>query len=177
MKRNLVVSKHLLGFTLFTPAYGPESRDESPMKSAIAYNVCNTHIFRSACLGAATLLCVQTFQWSLVDSLTPFLALPLVGFVWLVMIFIMVWSVFHAYKQRRVGRRALFPFVICICTFLLSTFVPFTRIWIEANFYLKKAEREAVVTRVLSGELLPNVSHNPKTHCPFQRNKSVNWWQ
>ncbi|MFA5985536.1 MAG: hypothetical protein WC782_16075 [Methylococcaceae bacterium] len=132
------------------------------MKSSVPQSCLKTKVFIAACLASFVLLFVNVFQWPLTDILTPFLMLPLFGFVFFIMLLVMLWSVVHAYKQRKSGRHALLPLSICIAAILATIYVPFTRIWITADFYLKKEEREEVVAKILSGQLLPNVSYNSK---------------
>lgn len=127
------------------------TNDKKTFKSAV---------FIASCLSSTVLLLALAFQWSLMDKLTPFLALPVIGLAWLFWFVVTIWAAVHAFKQRKIGRAAYIPILVCTITFLFAIFFPFTKIWINANFYLNKTERESVVSQVLSKKLIPNVSHN-----------------
>jgi len=58
------------------------------------------------------------------------------------------------------GVSALIPIALVGSFWLAAYFVPFTEIWLDINFRSKKAAREAIVEKVLAGELSPNVSRN-----------------
>jgi hypothetical protein len=114
-----------------------------------------------AVASAVAFLLVTAFQWDIVDFITPFLLVPLLASVWLVVIFTMIWSLGYAYRYRREGPLVWVPFAISAMALLAAWFVPFTELWIRTNFHFKKAQRELVVAQVKNGELVPNVSHNP----------------
>jgi hypothetical protein len=120
---------------------------------------------KTLCFAAASalaLLLVMMFQWDIVDAVTPFLLGPLLASLWVLVALTMIWSLGYAYRYRREGSFVLVPLMISATTLLAAWFVPFTDLWLYANFHLKKAQRELVVAQVTNGELVPNVSHNPK---------------
>ena len=116
--------------------------------------------FLAACLASATLLAVYALEWTLVDLLTPFL-MPLAwGLAWLAMLAALCMALSHAWRRRRTAHHAWLPLAICLGALLLVAFVPFTRLWLTADFHLKRTQREAVIAEVLSGHLTPNLPHS-----------------
>ena len=113
-----------------------------------------------AIASSVTLLVALSFQWDIIELFTPFLGGPLLGLMWLVVVFGAVWSIIYAYRYRREGLAACSPALVYGCTIVIALVVPFTQIWLYANFHLNKAVREQVVAKVRSGEFSPNVSHN-----------------
>jgi hypothetical protein len=113
-------------------------------------------------LSAIALLLAMLFQWNIIDIFTPFLALPLIGLLWLIMGLIALWSLGYAYRYRKEGYTALMPSAVAIGAILLAIYIPFTDIWLYANFHLKRDARSVVVERIRAGELTPNVDHNHK---------------
>lgn len=109
---------------------------------------------------ALVLLLALVFQWNIIDAFTIFLGGPLLGLAWLTVMLSAIWSLVYAYRYRREGPSAAAPFAVSIVTLLIAFFVPFTHLWLYANFHLKKAAREQVVERVVSGDLRPNIAHN-----------------
>lgn len=113
------------------------------------------------CLASSSLLILlATFQWSVIEWVTPFLVLPIQGAAWLFFAASLVLATVAAFRARRTSARAIAPLALCALAAALLATVPFTRIWLSANFHLKQEGREAVVLRVTSGELQPNVKHN-----------------
>ncbi|OFC72326.1 hypothetical protein [Alteromonas confluentis] len=109
---------------------------------------------------SAFAILVIAFQWTIVDWITPFLMLPL---MWLVMVLFITGACFSLsclFKFREIRWRATIPAVIQFSAFAIVLFVPFTNLWIDADFHLYESQRQEVVERVYSGELVPNVSHN-----------------
>ena len=71
-----------------------------------------------------------------------------------------LWSTFQLTRIRRYGARFAAPLVICALTLAALAWVPFTQIWLQGNFLVYRADRERIVARVESGELVPNVAHS-----------------
>jgi len=111
---------------------------------------------------ATLLIAITAFQWNIVEAITPFLALPLIAAVWLVVAISTLLSIIHAIRYRREGRSAAIPLAICLGAIVAAIFVPFTEIWLRVNFYTKQSAREEIVAQVKNGELLPNVPHSSK---------------
>jgi len=57
-------------------------------------------------------------------------------------------------------RSRRWPLAASLGALSIAAFVPFTQIWLYANFYLKKNAREQVIERVKSGEYGPNMAQN-----------------
>ena len=110
---------------------------------------------------ALFLLLALAFQWNLVDVLTPFLILPLLGLAWLLVLIAVVLATAHGYRHRTQGARALGPLLVAFSALVLALFVPFTQLWLHANFSWNQAEREQIVDQIKAGALVPNVAHNP----------------
>jgi hypothetical protein len=109
-----------------------------------------------------SLLMSLAFQWNIIDALTPFLGGPLLGLAWLLVMISVVVASAHAYRHRIKGAYAFAPLIVSTGTLLVAFFVPFTQLWLYANFNLNKAAREQVVAKVKSGNIVPNVAHNAK---------------
>lgn len=73
-----------------------------------------------------------------------------------------LWSLFLLTRIRACGARLALPFVVCVATLAALAYVPFTPIWLQANFWWHRTARERIVTRVEAGELVPNVAHNAR---------------
>ncbi len=95
------------------------------------------------------------FQWLLVEILTPFL----MPFLWLgaggCFLAVTVLSIIALFKKWDWK-----PALIQVVTVLLLFFFPFTKVVLDIDFNMNKAERETVVEKVEEGKLIPNVSHN-----------------
>lgn len=111
---------------------------------------------------AIALLLLEMFQWDVIDWVMPFVMAPLFGILWLIVAIAVLASLVSAHRHRREGWSALTSFAGLLIAVLAALFVPFTDIWLSANFHLKKASREKVVAEVASGALVPNVSYNAK---------------
>jgi len=65
-----------------------------------------------------------------------------------------VWSVRQLWTF---GWRGGTPTAVCIVGGLMWLFVPFNSLWIQANYRRHRTEREAIVARIMSGQLRPNM--------------------
>ena len=93
-------------------------------------------------IASVTLLLFTALQWWLIDWLTVFL----IPFAYLaVLIFFAATFVFVAIKSglnmRQEGWKALAPVFACVAALLLWLCVPFTRLWIDFNFWYYRAAR------------------------------------
>ncbi len=114
-----------------------------------------------ALLVSFILVAFTAFFWSLIDIFTPFLMPFLMGAVWIFFIAVFVWSLIHVCRKKRFKRpKAYAPLVVQIVSAVVVITVPFTSIMLDIDFRLRHKEREAVVSKVLSGELKPNIQHN-----------------
>ncbi|KZN48308.1 hypothetical protein [Pseudoalteromonas luteoviolacea] len=116
--------------------------------------------FNLAIISSILLILLSAFQWSLVDIVTVFLMIPLFGAVWVFFLCCVISSLTCLLKLKDIGLKSAAPIGIHVIAFLLVTYVPFTMLWLKADFILNKELRELVVAQVLNGELKPNVSHN-----------------
>lgn len=112
----------------------------------------------NACLVASLMLLVVAFaQWWLIDWLTPFL-MPILYLVVLACFgAVFMWSMVSAIRKRP---RSVASLAVCTGTLLIWTFVPFSDLWVRANYWYYRDARDVVVARVLAGSLRPNVEHN-----------------
>lgn len=124
---------------------------QSPRKSKTLYFNVTT---------ALILLMALTFQWNIVDALTPLLGGPLLGLAWLLVMLSVILGAAYAYRHKCEGPSALVPLTVSTATLLIAFLVPFTKIWLYANFHLNKSAREQVVENVRAGVLIPNIAHN-----------------
>jgi hypothetical protein len=107
-------------------------------------------------LAAALLvLLLVWFQWDAVTVITVFL----MPFYWLtigaVIIGVFVAAIIQAVKRHN-GKplvRLLAPFIIVAALLLALRYVPFTRLYLEADFALHTAGREEVVRLIEAGEI------------------------
>lgn len=116
----------------------------------------------SAVAVSALLLAGTAFQWWLVDALTPFLALPLQGLLWVGFLAVSTWAVIRAIRYRGHWRISAIPLVVCTSAVMAALFVPLTQLSLEHDFAAKRAARERVVRDIYAGVLRPNVPHNQK---------------
>ncbi len=116
--------------------------------------------FDLAIISSVLLILLSVFEWSLVDTITIFLMLPLSAAVWLFFIGCLVASLTCLLNFKRIGLKSVAPIGIQAVALLLVIYVPFTALWLKADYILNKAQREVVVAKVLNGQLKPNVEHN-----------------
>jgi hypothetical protein len=100
------------------------------------------------------LLLLYAFQWSIIDLITPFLFLPLQGLLWLMFVGASVWSVVYWIRNRRL-RQSWIPFLICGLSVCLVMTVPFTDLWLQYDFRIRRNARERIVQEVLERKLGP----------------------
>ncbi|MEY4589936.1 MAG: hypothetical protein RL497_2012 [Pseudomonadota bacterium] len=111
-------------------------------------------------ISAVILLVSLTFQWNIIDIVTPFFILPFLGVAWFLVLLSVISGVVQADQHKSKGISAFLPLVISCSTLLAAFFIPFTQIWLYANFHLYKSTREKVVEKVKAGILVPNIPHN-----------------
>jgi hypothetical protein len=115
-----------------------------------------------AIVTCSVLVLLSAFEWTLIDWLTPFLFLPLIGAAWLSFGVSVLFGAIQWIRRRKEGAKPSAPLLLCAVTLATVLFVPFTNIWLWVDFHMKVAEREAVVQRIYSGQLQPNVPHNKR---------------
>lgn len=112
-------------------------------------------------VSASLLIIILTaFEWSIIDRITPFLYMPLSGVVWLFFMAAAIASLTCVFKYKKIGIISFSPLSILMGAFLVVYFVPFTNLWLKADYSLYKKEREEIVKKVYENKLKPNVNHN-----------------
>jgi hypothetical protein len=71
-----------------------------------------------------------------------------------------LWSVVLLTRVRKDGAKFASPLVVCALTFAALAYMPFTQVWLQANFRWHLADRERIVARIEAGVLTPNVSYS-----------------
>lgn len=115
-----------------------------------------------ACLAIATLaLGLAAFELPMSDfpSAAMLMLMPLLAVAFPVC---GLWSLFLLTRIRTRGVKFALPFVVCVATLAALNWVPFTQIWLQANFWRHRAAREEIVVQVVAGELVPNVSYSSR---------------
>jgi hypothetical protein len=108
-------------------------------------------------VSASLLVIAVALQWHLVDSLTPFLMLPVFGLLWLAVVTGLGISV--GLIIRDFSRAAFGCFAFCVACSVAAWFDPFTPLWLKAYFSWYEAERNRAV-EVLMTDGLPRAPHN-----------------
>jgi len=103
---------------------------------------------------------LAAFQWSIIDRITPFLYMPLVGVVWLFFLIAAITGAICAFKYKKIGKISFLPSSIMASAFLIVYLVSFTNLWLKADFAYYKNEREEIVKKVYERKIKPNVAHN-----------------
>lgn len=115
----------------------------------------------SASIICSTLFLLLAFQWAIIDHITPFLYFPLLVLAGSLFLGSALFAVFTWFRHRGHGLVAGRSFGLHVLTLVAVIFIPFTDIALWLDFHTKQADREAVVRAIESGELRPNVAHNP----------------
>jgi hypothetical protein len=104
---------------------------------------------------ALLILSLVWFQWDAVTVITVFLMPFYWTFVGVVVVGMVAAAIIQAVK-RRSGKslvRLLAPFAIVAALLLALRYVPFTRLYLEADFALHTAGREEVARLIEAGEI------------------------
>jgi hypothetical protein len=114
-----------------------------------------------ACATASLMvLWIAAFEMPFSDLPSGFVLFPLLPLAALSFVGCCLWSLFLLRRVRRHGVKFACPLIICALTLAALAYAPFTKIWLQTNFHLHRADRERVVARIEAGELIPNVAHN-----------------
>ena len=111
-------------------------------------------------IASFAIILLASLKWSIIDKITPFMYMPLAGAIWLFFIISTIASLTCMLKYKQIGTRTLLPFSVMVVAFLVVYFVPFTDLWLKADFSLYKKERTEIVRKIYNSTLKPNVSHN-----------------
>ncbi|MCK8124349.1 hypothetical protein MTF66_05025 [Pseudoalteromonas sp. 2CM39R] len=109
---------------------------------------------------SAFAILIMAFQWTIIDWITPFLMMPLMLAVFVIFLTGVGFSLSCLFKFKEIRWLATIPLAIQLVAFAILELVPFTKLWIDADFHLYESQRQEVVQRVYSGELISNVKHN-----------------
>jgi len=63
-------------------------------------------------------------------------------------------------RIRKDGPKFAVPFLICALTLAALVYAPLQQIYLQHDFWARRADRERIVARVENGELIPNVDDN-----------------
>ncbi len=113
-------------------------------------------------LAISSILLLGAFwQWVVMDWITQFL-FPAVQFVGVALLAgSLCASISRCLSQLRKGQRLdVGPLCVNLATIALLLFVPFTTLWLDANYYWHRSARIHVVDQIRAGVLKPNVLHN-----------------
>jgi hypothetical protein len=114
-----------------------------------------------ACVAVSLLaLWIAAFEIPFADLPSGFVLFPVLPLTVLAFLACGLWSLFLLVRVRRHGVKFASPLFVCALTLAALAYAPFTEIWLQTNFRLKRADRERIVARVEAGELTPNVAHN-----------------
>ena len=103
---------------------------------------------------------IMAFQWSIIDWITPLLMPFLIFLVFVIFLIGLGFSLSCLFKFKRIRWLAIVPLATQLLAFVIIEFVPFTKLWVNVDFHLYESQRQEVVERVYSGELVPNVEYN-----------------
>ncbi|TLX48064.1 hypothetical protein C1E24_04480 [Pseudoalteromonas phenolica] len=103
---------------------------------------------------------IMAFQWSIIDWITPLLMPFLIFLVFIIFLIGLGFSLSCLFKFKQIRWLAIVPLATQLLAFVIIEFVPFTKLWVNVDFHLYKSQRQEVVERVYSGELVPNVEYN-----------------
>jgi hypothetical protein len=114
--------------------------------------------FSRFCIGTGVVLVVVTFfQWDLVEILTPFFLPPLLFLLWAILAITSLVSIIYVFIHfKKNSWKAFLPFLINSVTVLTLVFTPFTSIYLDLEFAIKKRGYEQVIKMVENHELQPS---------------------
>ena len=119
---------------------------------------------RAGMLAAATVslvtLSIATFELSMADWPSGFVLLVILPLASLLFFSCCLWSASQLLRIRKDGVRFAAPFLICALTLAALVYAPLQQIYLQRDFWARRADREKIVARVENGELFPNVSYN-----------------
>ena len=105
-------------------------------------------------------LAIATFELSMGDFPAALVLLGILPLAALLFLACLLWSASQLTRIRKDGARFAAPFAICVAALLALQYAPLQQIYLSQNFWRHRADRDRIVGRVESGELLPNVDYN-----------------
>jgi len=119
---------------------------------------------RAGVVAAATVslvtLSIATFELSMADWPSSFVLLGILPLAALLFFACGLWSATQLLRIRKDGLKFAIPFLICALTLLALVYAPLQQIYLQHDFWARRADRERIVARVENGELIPNVDDN-----------------
>jgi hypothetical protein len=119
---------------------------------------------RAGVLAATTVslvtLSIATFELSMADWPSGFVLLVILPLAALLFFSCSLWSASQLLRIRKEGAKFALPFLICAATLAALVYAPLQQIYLQRDFWARRADREKIVARVENGELFPNVSYN-----------------
>jgi hypothetical protein len=119
---------------------------------------------RTGVLAAVTVslvtLAIATFELSMADWPSGFVLLVIVPLAALLFFSCCLWSASQLLRIRKDGAKFALPFLVCALTLAALVYAPLQQIYLQRDFWARRADREKIVARVENGELFPNVSTN-----------------
>jgi hypothetical protein len=110
-------------------------------------------LLRAAIVAALALVIVLATFWTLTNVSSIFITMFLPIAAWLALGGVAVWGLVLALRRRKDGKKPWLPFAICLAAAAIGAFVPFTDVWLSANYHLHRAARKRVVTALETGQL------------------------
>ena len=132
---------------------------ETEMISASARPSVRAGVLAAAIVSLVTLT-IATFELSMGDFPSALVLLGIVPLAALLFLACLLWSASQLLRIRKDGARFAAPFAICVAALLAMQYAPLQQIYLSQNFWRHRADRDRIVGRVESGELLPNVDYN-----------------
>ena len=119
---------------------------------------------RAGVLAAVTVslvtLSIATFELSMADWPSGFVLLVILPLASLLFFSCCLWSASQLLRIPKHGAKFALPFLICALTLAALVYAPLQQIYLQRDFWARRADREKIVARVETGELFPNVSRN-----------------
>jgi hypothetical protein len=119
---------------------------------------------RAGIMAAATVslvtLSIATFELSMADWPSSFVLLLILPLASLLFFACGLWSATQLLRIRKDGPKFAVPFLICALTLAALVYAPLQQIYLQHDFWARRADRERIVARVENGELIPNVDDN-----------------
>ena len=113
----------------------------------------------AATVSVVTLL-IAIFELSMMDWPSGFVLLVILPLAALLFFSCCLWSASQLLRIPKDGAKFALPFLICALALAVLVYAPVQQIYLQRDFWARRADREKIVARVESGELLPNVSTN-----------------
>ena len=114
----------------------------------------------AAAIVSLVTLAIATFEFSMGDFPSALVLLGILPLAALSFFACLLWSASQLLRIRKDGVKFAAPFAICIATLLMLQYAPLQQIYLSQNFWRHRTDRNRIVERVESGELLPNVDYN-----------------